>query len=139
MTNYYNLRKHNNDIDAQVHMDAYLTGLGGAYGSMVYTLLIIKGYQGYTIVLLEILNILVVLKIWVLHWRDERVEVFCDNLAVVEVLTASQTRDHNIHCRETECTSRFALEVGRYIEPMENCNICAQIMYGQIHTYISHH
>ena len=50
---------------SEIHLDASLTGLGGAYGSMVYALPIPKGYMSYNIAHLEILNIVVALKVWV--------------------------------------------------------------------------
>ena len=42
-----------------VHLDASLTGLGGVYGQVVYALDIPKDYMNYSIVHLEILNIMV--------------------------------------------------------------------------------
>ena len=89
---YYDTR----NIDAQVHLDAYLAGLGGAYNSMVYALPIPKDYQGYTIVHLEILNILVACKIWAHFWQAKKVQIFCDNMAVVEALTTGRARDHTL-------------------------------------------
>ena len=86
---YYDARS----TDAEVHLDACHTDLGGAYNSMVYALP--NNYQGYTIVHLEILNILVACKIWAKFWQDKKVQIFCDNLAV-EVLTTGRTRDHTL-------------------------------------------
>ena len=89
---YYDTR----NIDAQVHLDACLTGLGGAYNSMVYALPIPKDYQGYTIVHFEILNIVVACKIWADFWQDKKVQIFCDNMAVVEVLTIRRAPVHTL-------------------------------------------
>ena len=47
----------------------------------------------YTIVHLDILNIVVDAKIWATHWSYKKIQIFCDNMAVVEVLTTSKTRD----------------------------------------------
>ena len=47
-----------------VHLNASVTGQGGHFGSMVYSLPIPLGFKGYTIVHLEILNIVVAAKIW---------------------------------------------------------------------------
>ena len=77
----------------QVYQDVSLTGLGGAYNSMLYALPLKRGYMGYTIVHLEILNILVACKIWASHWENKKVQIFCNNLAVVEVLTKDKARD----------------------------------------------
>ena len=82
-TTYYNITEQ----DAQVYLDASLIGLGGVYGSFVYTLPIPRGFCDYSIVHLEILNILVACKIWASRWENKKIQIFCDNLAVVEVLT----------------------------------------------------
>ena len=46
-----------------------------------------------TIVHLEILNVVVTLKIWANHWCNQRIKIYCDNMAVVEVLWAGRARD----------------------------------------------
>ena len=79
-----------------VHLDASLTGLGGVYGQMVYTLDIPKDYMHYSIVHLEILNIMVALKVWAYYWQDKYIELFCDNLAVVQVLQTGKARDSRL-------------------------------------------
>ena len=91
-TTYYKITEQ----DAQVHLDASLTGLSGIYGSLVYALTIPRGYRDYSIVHLEILNILVVCKIWASHWENKKIQIFCDNLAVVEVLMSGRTRDDTL-------------------------------------------
>ena len=78
---------------SEVHLDACLTGLGGAYGSMVYALPIPKGHLNYNIAHLEILNIIVALKVWAAHWANRRIRIHCDNMAVVEVLSSGRARD----------------------------------------------
>ena len=60
---------------------------------MVYSLPIPLGYMNYTIVHLEILNIVVAAKIWANDWANQKIQMFCDNMAVVEVLTTGKTRD----------------------------------------------
>ena len=47
----------------EVHLDACLTGLGGHFGYMIYTLLIPINFQQYDITQLEMLNIVVAAKI----------------------------------------------------------------------------
>ena len=71
-TTYYKVTEQ----DAQVHLDASLTGLGGIYGSLVYALTIPRGYRDYSIVHLEILNILVACKIWASHWENKKSKYF---------------------------------------------------------------
>ena len=78
---------------SEVHLGACLTGLGGAYNSMVYALPIPKGYLDNKITHLEILNIVVALKVWATHWANQRICIHCDNMAVVEVLSSGRARD----------------------------------------------
>ena len=79
--------------DTQVHLDASLTGLGGAYNSMVYSLPVPKNYKNYPIVHLEALNIVMASKVWTEAWANKQIHVFCDNMAVVEVLNTGKARD----------------------------------------------
>ena len=91
-TTYYKVTEQ----DAQVRLDASLTGLGGIYSSLVYALPIPRGFHDYSIIHLEILNILVACKIWASHWENKKIQIFCDNLAVVEILTSGRTRDETL-------------------------------------------
>ena len=63
-------------IQAELHLDACLTGMGGIFENQCYALPIPKDFHQYSIVHLEMLNI-----------------VECDNMAVVEVLTSGKTKD----------------------------------------------
>ena len=76
-----------------VHLDACLTGLGGHFGTMIYHLPLPRGYNSYDITQLEMLNIVVASKIWSSHWSDKKIQIFCDNMAVVQVLTTGKARD----------------------------------------------
>ena len=60
---------------------------------MVYTLPIPKGFKNYSIVHLEILNIVVALKIWATFWKNHTIEIKRDNMAIVEVLNTGRARD----------------------------------------------
>ena len=51
------------------------------------------GYMNFQIVPLEMLNILAALRVWQTQWSNKKVEITCDNLAVVQVLTSGKTRD----------------------------------------------
>ena len=55
---------HDSQCHVQMHLDASLTGLGAVIHNMVYSLSLPRGYMGYTIVHLEILNIEVACKVW---------------------------------------------------------------------------
>ena len=52
--------------------------------------------MGYNIVQLEILNIVVACKVWASHWVNKRIRIWCDNQAVVEVLTTGKCRDNTL-------------------------------------------
>ena len=78
---------------ATVFLDASLQGLGGVFQDMIYTLPLPRGFKRYSIVHLEILNIVVALKIWASLWKDLTIEIKCDNMAVVEVLNTGCARD----------------------------------------------
>ena len=86
----------NQKLFESVHLDASLTGLGGVHGQMVYALDIPRDYMNYSIVHLEILNIMVALKVWGHCCKDKYIEVFCDNLAVVQVLQTGRARDSRL-------------------------------------------
>ena len=60
---------------------------------MVYALPLPLGFKNYTIVHLEILNLVVALKQWGPYWKDKTVEIKCDNMAVVEFLKSGRARD----------------------------------------------
>ena len=83
----------NNQIHATIALDACLSGLGAVYKDMVYALPIPRGFANYTIVHLEMLNIMVALKVWGQHWSNKCVEIKCDNLAIVSVLQEGKARD----------------------------------------------
>ena len=83
----------NSQIHATIALDACLSGLGAVYKDMVYALPIPRGFRNYTIVHLEMLNIMVALKVWGQHWSNKCVEIKCDNLAVVSVLQEGKARD----------------------------------------------
>ena len=50
-------------------------------------------FQEYDIATLEMANILIALKVWAKDWAHFRIEIHCDNLAVVSVLQSGKTRD----------------------------------------------
>ena len=61
------------------YLDASLTGLGGCFNNLVYTLPIPPGFNSYSIVHLEMINVLVALKLWAQSWANKRVCLYCDN------------------------------------------------------------
>ena len=79
--------------DYSTELDASLQGMGARWGSQVYALQIPLGYMDLQIVHLEMLNILAALKVWHKSWKDSKVAIACDKLAVVQVLNSGKTRD----------------------------------------------
>ena len=67
--------------------------LWGGVANKVYKLHIPLAFKNYTIVHLEILNIVVALKIWGDIWKNRVINIKCDNMAVVEVLKSGKARD----------------------------------------------
>ena len=53
---------------------------------MVYTISLPLGFEHYSIVV-------VALKVWGSMWRDARIQIHCDNLAIVQFLTSGGSRD----------------------------------------------
>ena len=67
--------------------------MGGCVNNIVYHVPIPLGYNQFTIVHLEMVNILVALKLFGQTWRGNRVLIKCDNEAVVSVLRSGKARD----------------------------------------------
>ena len=85
--------KYANSYQCTVYLDACLTGFGGVFADKIYALQIPLSFKDYTIVHLEILNIVVALKIWGDIWKNQIIDIRCDNMAVVEVLNSGKARD----------------------------------------------
>ena len=79
--------------DYTVHLDASLTGMGATFANMVYALPIPSDCKKLHITQLEMLNVVVALKVWASAWSNKIIDIKCDNLAVVEVLTSNKTKD----------------------------------------------
>ena len=68
--------------------------MGGIFENQCYALQIPKNFNNYSIVHLEMLNIVVAIKVSANQWRDKKLRIKCDNMAVVEVLTSGRTKDN---------------------------------------------
>ena len=81
-------------IENCVYLDASLTGLGAIWKGRVYStpIFAIPGFH-LKIVHLEMLNIVLALRTWGSYWRHKKIKIFCDNLAVVQVIRSSKTKD----------------------------------------------
>ena len=75
--------------DYVIDLDACLVGLGGRCHNFVYHLPIVRHYKNLAITQLEMVNILVVTRLFASLWYRKK----CDNLAVVQVLETGRTRD----------------------------------------------
>ena len=80
-------------IFGTIELDACLTGLGGCWEYLVYHVPIQKHYQNLAITQLEMSNILVAMRIFSQYWQGKKIQVKCDNLAVVQVLQTGKVRD----------------------------------------------
>ena len=80
-------------VDHTLELDACLTGLGGRWCDFVYHLPIPLGFMNWSIVQLEMVNILLAVKLFHAHWASKKVLIKCDNEAVVSVLRSGRTKD----------------------------------------------
>ena len=76
-----------------VYLDACLTGLGAVHCNEIYHWKIPTCLQDCPIVVLEMFNILVAIKIWKNEWYSKSIQIFCDNEAVVTILKSGKTKD----------------------------------------------
>ena len=65
----------------------------GHIDKCVYHLPLQRGYNGCTIVHLEMVNILLAIRLFASKWKQCKVRVRCDNQAVVQVLSSGRTKD----------------------------------------------
>ena len=86
--------KNNIRNSSTLHIDACLTGVGGVWDNKVYAAPIPQ-FENFTptITHLEMLNVLIAIRLWAKAWAHSAVTVHCDNLAVVQVINSSKTRD----------------------------------------------
>ena len=53
-----------------------------------------KVFPSYNIAHLEILNVVVTLKVWGHAWANKSVEIMCDNIAIVQMISFERARGH---------------------------------------------
>ena len=63
------------------------------FHNLVYYVPIPLGFCNLNIVHLEMINIMVILKLFCKYWAKQSVRLFCDNIAVVQVLQSGSTLD----------------------------------------------
>ena len=82
------------DKGQSLYLDASLTGMGAVWRNRVYATPIHNcGDLNLKIVHLEMLNIIIALKVWGVKWRHSAIDIFCDNLGVVQVVETGKTKD----------------------------------------------
>ena len=71
----------------------FLTGLGGRWSKFVYHLPIARGFINFSIVHLEMVNILLAVRLFQVQWSGRRVFIRCGNEAVGSILRSGRTCD----------------------------------------------
>ena len=61
--------------------------------NQIYAIKIPKNYENYSIVHLEMLNNLVAIRVWAKQWANKKIQLKCDNQAVVSLLNSGKTQD----------------------------------------------
>ena len=88
------IQKHKVDSGQSLYLDACLTGMGAVWRNRVYATPIHNcGDMDLKIIHLEMLNIVIALRTWGVYWRHSDIDIFCDNLGVVQVVETGKTRD----------------------------------------------
>ena len=86
---------------AEIELDACLTGCGATIGSEYYSEVFPQSVldERHIIAHLEMLNVVVAVKVWGERWRGSRVRVDCDNMVVCLALQSGRSRDAYLqHC-----------------------------------------
>ena len=78
---------------SKIHLDACPSALGAIFDNQVYALPLPGSWKNKNIAYTELINVLVVLKVWHNEWAGLRVLIKCDNQSVVSVLTTGKTTD----------------------------------------------
>ena len=81
-------------VEGEIFVDASLHGLGAWFDGEFYS----KALPGYVktqerIVVFEMINVLVALRVWADKIQGQRIDIWCDNSAVVSVCASGKTRD----------------------------------------------
>ena len=80
-------------VHAKIELDASLEGLGAYFNDQIYAIPLVRGYNHFHIVQLEMLNVLVAIQVWANQWRGKTIVIACDNQAVVSVINTGKTKD----------------------------------------------
>ena len=96
MVAFNGITKIHNKTSSPIHLyvDACLSGIGGHTKAHVYCQDLPLCYKmRLSIVHFEMLNVMVAFLLWAHDWVNNRVEVHCDNAAVVSVINSGSSRD----------------------------------------------
>ena len=77
-------------VQATIELDVCLQGLGALYMNQVYVIPIPQYCDSFSIVHLEMPNILVTVRVLRKTWKHQRILIKCDNQAVVLVLNSEK-------------------------------------------------
>ena len=55
----------------------------GCYKNFVYSIPLPRGFSGYNVVQLKMLNVVVALNVWAAMWANKCIQIYCDNHAGV--------------------------------------------------------
>ena len=83
-------------VQATIELDACLQGLGAAYMNQVYVVPIPEYCHNFSVVHLEMLNILVTIRVWCQYWSNRLTIIKCEYQAVVSVLNSDKTQGMNL-------------------------------------------
>ena len=77
----------------EVYVDASLTRVGGIFNNNVYSTTIPQAILDIaSIVHLEAANILIAFKLWAHCWKNSKLIIWCDNIAVVHAFTSCKIK-----------------------------------------------
>ena len=72
-------------------------GLGAVCGLQFYSVHLPTSLKNSEcIVVYEMINVLIALRMWCNVWTDKKVTIFCDNHAVVDIVDGHRTRDSTL-------------------------------------------
>ena len=87
-------------VYSTLELDACLISFGGRCGRHVYHFPIVRSFKNWTIVHLEMVDILIAIRLFKFLWASKKVLLKCDSEAVVTVLKSGKTRDPYCLCSQ---------------------------------------
>ena len=78
-----------------VFVDVTLPGVGGKWNENIYASNYPKNFCNmFTILHFKVVNICVALRLWAHCWAHKKIQIFCDNLAVLNALNSVVIQDN---------------------------------------------